>query len=97
MIKLLCKKMPIKWILLNYFSFVKSIMFVLVSVTGEISSGAINIAEENLEFLVKLFSQKLNPVDVDESFIDIQQKAIFDVLRELIRQVGFSSSHFLIN
>ena len=89
--------MPIKWILLNYFSFVKSIMFVLVSVTGEISSGAINVAEENLEFLVKLFSQKLNPVDVDESFIDIQQKAIFDVLRELIRQVGFSSSHFLIN
>jgi hypothetical protein len=42
-------------------------MFILVSVTGEISSGAINVAEDNLEYLIKLYSQKLNPVDVDES------------------------------
>ena len=79
--------MPIKWILLNIYSFVKSLMFILVSVTGEISSGAINVAEDNLEYLIKLYSQKLNPVDVDESLIDIQQKAIYDLIRELIKQV----------
>jgi transformation/transcription domain-associated protein len=62
-------------------------MFILVSVTGEISSGAINVAEDNLEYLIKLYSQKLNPVDVDESLIDIQQKAIYELIRELIKQV----------
>jgi hypothetical protein len=36
-IKLFCKKMPVKWVLLNQYSFMKSIMFILVSVSGEVS------------------------------------------------------------
>ena len=55
----------------------------------KISSGAINVAEETLEYLINIFSQKLNPSDVDGNLIDVQQKALGDVLRELIRQVCF--------
>jgi hypothetical protein len=53
----------------------------------QISSGAINVAEDHLEYLIKLCSQKLNPADIDENLIEIQQKSINDVIRELIKQV----------
>ncbi len=62
----------------------------------QISSGAINVAEEHFEYLIKLCSQKLNPAEIDENIIEIQQKSINDVIRELIKQVCKSTTNYLI-
>ena len=72
----------------------------------KISSGAIDVAEENLEDLVRICSSKLKQplndisdpnmtqqqkeqTDIFNQLVEIQQKSLSDVIKELIRQVIF--------
>ncbi len=70
-------------------------MFILVAVTGEISSGAIDVAESGLENLVKQCGSKLHQQNEQsallEQLVELQQKALGDVLKELIRQITSSN------
>jgi len=71
-------------------------MAVLVSVSGEISSGAIDVAEELLEILIRISLIKINiPSDDATSFaaelVDLQQRTVDELLKELIRQITSSN------
>jgi transformation/transcription domain-associated protein len=100
MIKLLSTKMPLIWVMNKCYSFIRSIMFILVSVMGEISSGAIDIAEKNLEELITICCTKLPP-SLDENENDLlysgQQKFLNEVLKELIRQITSSNIYVRTN
>lgn len=94
-INFLSNKMPLIWTLQQCYLFMRSIMFILVSVTGEISSGAIDVAKINLENLIKLCFTKLNSSmfatqnegqNTLTQLNELQTKCLSDVLRELIRQ-----------
>ncbi|CAF0709284.1 unnamed protein product [Brachionus calyciflorus] len=96
---LFVNKMPLIWLLQQSFLFVKSIMFILVSVTGEISSGAIDVAKETLDNLVKScfiklnFSQQNEQSNLAVQLIELQQKTLNDVLKELVKQITSSSTY----
>jgi len=70
-------------------------MFILVAVTGEISSGAIDVAESSLEHMIKQCASKLQQPNEQtplyEQLAELQQKALGDVLKELIRQITSSN------
>ena len=68
----------------------------------EISSGAIDVAQDNLEDLIRQCSIKLNPplnlsslsTEQNENFnqlVETQEKSLSDVIKELIRQVIVST------
>ncbi|RNA03191.1 Transformation transcription domain-associated, partial [Brachionus plicatilis] len=101
-LKLLTSKMPLQWTLQQCFVFMKSIFNVLVSVTGEISSGAINVAKDVLNNLVEVCFVKLDlisPNDKTNTNImitqlnELQQKTLNDVLKELVKQIVSSSQY----
>jgi hypothetical protein len=52
----------------------------------KISSGAISVAQDTLEYLVRQCSNRMNN-DLRSGLFEIQQKSLNDVTRELIRQV----------
>ncbi len=90
--------MPLVWILTHAYLFVRSIMAILVSVSGEISSGAIDLAEELLELLVRFSLVKISTTaDHSSNFIvelaDLQQRVVDDLLKEFIRQITSSNVH----
>ncbi len=66
---------------------------------NKISSGAIDVAQENLEYLIRMCLFKLKQPQIfqtpnDETFysqlVELQQKAIADILKELIKLVIFN-------
>lgn len=104
-IKLLCKKMPLVWLLDKCYLFIRSIMSILVSVSGEISSGAIDLAQENLEMLVRiarvtLSSPAESASECEKEFYtkltEQQKTAVEDISKELIRQVKNINTYLTI-
>ena len=99
--------MPLVWILTHCYLFIRSIMAILVSVMGEISSGAIDLAQENLEMLVRIALTNIptpntnNPEETSakdtntfyDELIELQQKTVDEIIKELIRQITSSNIH----
>ncbi|KAL9917178.1 transcription-associated protein Nipped-A isoform 1-T1 [Glossina fuscipes fuscipes] len=74
----------------HLFSFVKAFMFVLMDLEGEVSNGAIYIAKTNLRALLQLC---MSPKDYEnEEIMNIKNKATYDVIHELVRQVTSPNS-----
>jgi transformation/transcription domain-associated protein len=100
-IRLLTQKMPFAWVLNNFYSFLKSLMFILVSVSSEISSGAIDVSQKSIEDLVKFCASKLNKIETNtltqnelntyNQLVELQQKSLNEVIKELIRQLTSSN------
>ena len=68
-------------------------MAILVSVMGEISSGAIDLAEKNLEMLIRISLISIKaPENTEDSFykelVELQKGTVDEILKELIRQVN---------
>lgn len=87
-VKLFCKKMSLRWLITNKFLFLKSLMFMLTSAVGEISSGGVESANEHLDILIEKCAKKA-PDELQE----LQQKALTDVIRELIKQITSPNTH----
>lgn len=82
----LYESMSIRWVYLHMYVFVKAQLFVMMDLTGEVSSGAIDQAKSNLEALIRMCAPILK-FDSDLELQNIQAKALSDVSFELIRQV----------
>lgn len=87
-IRFLTEKMTLKWVFLHAYQFLKSLLFVMMDLTGEVSSGAVDSAKSNLE---KLLITCATPItSSDPSSLDLshaQNKSLHDLTQELVRQV----------
>jgi transformation/transcription domain-associated protein len=90
-IKNLLETMSMKWVYEHLFLFLKALLFVMMDLTGEVSSGAVDIAKSLLEkMLVTCVSPPtttgMDDVSISE-LLSAQQKSINEVTHELVRQV----------
>ncbi|KAI4484537.1 hypothetical protein M0804_007103 [Polistes exclamans] len=92
-IKFLFERMATKWVLNHLFVFLKALMFVMMDLTEEVSNGAIDMAKANLE---KMLRVGVNPgiQDGNKELIEVQNKSLYEVTHELVRQV--TSPHTLV-
>ena len=93
-IKFLFERMDLRWVFQHQFSFLKALLFIMMDLTGEVSSGAVDMAKLNLEKMLKLCASPITMVATNpeeevklQEMKAIQQKSLYDVIRELVRQV----------
>lgn len=92
-IKFMFEMCALKWVYEHMFSFLKALLFVMMDLTGEVSSGALDMAKNNLEkMLIVLVTPP--PDDSDPSVKEVQIKALYKVTHELVRQV--TSPHIMV-
>ncbi|XP_040565461.1 LOW QUALITY PROTEIN: transformation/transcription domain-associated protein [Lepeophtheirus salmonis] len=93
-IKFLFERMDLLWVFQHQFSFLKALLFVMMDLTDEVSSGAVDMAKSNLEKMLTLCASPIEiPLNVTEPGVinmelqAIQTKSLHDVIHELVRQV----------
>lgn len=88
-IKFLFEKMPVKWVFAHQYQFLRALLFVMMDLAGEVSSGAKDMAKSNLEKMLQVFGAPI-PLAADESnrdLVEAQQKSLHEVTQELVKQV----------
>lgn len=95
-IRFLFERMAPRWVYEHLFVFLKALLFVMMDLTGEVSSGAIDAAKANLERMLVMCVTTPTEVDITEleEVTEAQNKALYDVTHELVRQV--TSPHELV-
>ncbi|XP_060534319.1 transcription-associated protein 1 [Cylas formicarius] len=92
-IKFMFEQCALKWVYKHMFTFLKALLFVMTDLTGEVSSGSLDMAKENLQkMLVVLVTPP--PDGSDDETVGLQQKALNTVTRELVHQV--TSPHTMV-
>lgn len=86
-IKFMFERMALRWVLDHQFVFLKALLFVMMDLTGEVSSGALDMAKANLEQMVRHCAKPITPDDSNEEVISAQKKSLYDVIHELVRLV----------
>lgn len=89
-IKFLFEKMDLRWVFQHQFSFLKALLFVMMDSTGEVSSGAVDMAKTNLEKMLQLCATPLSEEEYGSSLQElkeVQDKSLYDIIHELVRQV----------
>ena len=104
-IRFLAEKMTLKWVFAHAYQFVKSLLFVMMDLTGEVSSGAVDSAKCNLEKMLSTCATPITPLSdgSNQDLLHAQRKSLHEVTQELVRQVSqisrqppklFQSIHF---
>lgn len=93
-LKFFYEHMAMRWLYQHLFSFLKAFMFVIMDLDGEVSSGAIDMAKINLEKMLKICMVPLDKECKNEELIQTQNKAMYEVIHELVRQI--TSPHTLV-
>lgn len=93
-LKFLYQHMAMRWLYQHLFVFLKAFMFVIMDLTSEVSSGAIDMAKVNLEKMLQICMTPLDKDCKNEELITTQNKAMYDVIHELVRQV--TSPHTIL-
>ncbi|KAF5288689.1 hypothetical protein FQR65_LT11954 [Abscondita terminalis] len=91
-IKFMFERCALKWVYDHMFTFLKALLFVMMDLTGEVSSGALDMAKANLEKMLIVCVKPLE--DADQVTLEKQKKALCKVTHELVRQV--TSPHSLV-
>ena len=83
---------------MHQFNFLKALLFIMMDLTGEVSSGAVDMARSNLEKMLTLCAKPLPPEEPDEGenmreLRELQRKSLHDVIHELVRQVTSPNNH----
>lgn len=95
-LKFLYQHMAMRWLYQHLFVFVKAFMFVIMDLAGEVSSGAIDMAKTYLEQMLTICMVPLNDKNgkecKNEELVTTQNKAIYEVVQELVRQVTSPNS-----
>ncbi|XP_052224459.1 transformation/transcription domain-associated protein-like isoform X9 [Dreissena polymorpha] len=86
-IKSLTERMALKWVLEHQFLFLKALFFVMMDLTGEVSSGAVDLARANLDILLTMCAGRLEGEQATEEMLAVQTKSFHDITYELVRQV----------
>ena len=71
------EKMPLKWVMGHQLSFVMALMFVLLDLTNEVSSGTVSQASELMEKLLTLCNSPLpeeKTVCISVNYIFLEKK-----------------------
>lgn len=84
--------MAFKWVLEHQYVFLKALLFVMMDLTGEVSSGAVDMAKANLEKMLLLCAAPLTDQTHTEELAAVQKKSLHDVTHELVRQVTSPNS-----
>ncbi|KAI4454767.1 ataxia telangiectasia mutated atm -related [Holotrichia oblita] len=92
-IEVMLERCAPKWVYEHVFSFLKALLFIMMDLTGEVSSGALDSAKMNLEKML-IVCVTPPPEGSDQSTRDVQKKALYKVIHELVRQV--TSPHTLV-
>ena len=86
-IKAMTERMALRWVLEHQFHFLKALFFVMMDLTGEVSSGAVDLAKSNLDTMLTMCAKKLEGENANEDMLLVQKKSFHDVTYELVRQV----------
>ncbi|XP_053373271.1 transformation/transcription domain-associated protein-like isoform X1 [Mercenaria mercenaria] len=86
-IKSMNERMALRWVLEHQFHFLKALFFVMMDLTGEVSSGAVDLAKSNLDSMLTMCARKLEGENASEEMLYVQKKSFHDVTYELVRQV----------
>ncbi|XP_077979126.1 transformation/transcription domain-associated protein-like [Glandiceps talaboti] len=87
-IKFLMEKMAIKWVLQHQFMCLKALLFVMMDLQGEVSSGALDMAKSNLEsLLTKCATLLTDHSPIDHNLTAVLKKSFHEVTHELVREV----------
>lgn len=89
-IKLLFERMAAKWVYDHLFVFLKALLFVMMDLTNEVSTGAIDMAKANLEKLLTVCAAPIE--NSNEELLSAQKKSLYDVTHELVRLVTGSNT-----
>ncbi|CAH1997935.1 unnamed protein product [Acanthoscelides obtectus] len=92
-IKFMFERCALKWVYEHMFTFLKALLFVMMDLTGEVSSGALDMAKDNLQKMLVVCVTP-PPEGSDQATKDLQQTALEEVTYELVRQV--TSPHTMI-
>lgn len=84
--------MAFKWVLEHQYVFMKALLFVMMDLTGEVSSGAVDMAKANLEKMLQLCAAPLTESQATPELLAAQKKSLHDVTHELVRQVTSPNS-----
>ncbi|KAL0894581.1 hypothetical protein ABMA27_013148 [Loxostege sticticalis] len=96
-VKFMVEKMAPEWVYKHIFTFLKAVLFVMMDLTGEVSSGAIDMATVNLERLVRVCVTGPAMASSEPTETEVaaaKARALHDVLQELVLQV--TSPHLLV-
>ncbi|XP_045469394.1 transcription-associated protein 1 isoform X2 [Harmonia axyridis] len=85
-IKFMFESCALKWVYEHMFTFLKALLFVMMDLTGEVSSGALDMAKTNLEKML-IVCVTPPPPSSDQQTKELQRKALYDITHELVRQV----------
>ncbi|CAK8696388.1 unnamed protein product [Clavelina lepadiformis] len=87
-IKYLMELMPVKWVLEQQYIFLRALLFVMMDLTNEVSSGAVDIAKVILkELLVKCATPLPKDMVKYEEILLLQQTSFKKIMHELVREV----------
>lgn len=92
-IKFMFEMCALKWVYEHMFTFLKALLFVMMDLTGEVSSGALDMAKNNLEKML-IVCVTPPPETADQITKEVQLKALRKVTHELVRQV--TSPHTMV-
>lgn len=93
-LKFLYEHMSMRWLYQHLYTFLKAYLFVIMDLTGEVSSGAIDMAKSYLENMLNICMVPLDKDCKNEELMLIQRKAMFNVTNELVRRI--TSPHTLV-
>ncbi|XP_044571244.1 transcription-associated protein 1 isoform X4 [Drosophila ananassae] len=86
-IQFLCKHMSLRALYQHLFNFLKAFMFVLMDLEGDVSNGAIEITKNNMKTMLEICLSPLNEANRNEDITDLQTKATYEVIHELVRHI----------
>lgn len=78
-IKFMVERCALKWLYEHMFTFLKALLFVMMDLTGEVSSGALDMAKNNLEEMLVVLVQP-PPEGADEGTREAQRQALRKVI-----------------
>jgi len=93
-INLLFERMTPRWGFDHLFTFVKALLFVMMDLTGEVSTGAVDMAKLNLEKMLRVCAAPIRAVEDDtrQELAAAQRKGMYDVVHEFVRLVASSNT-----
>lgn len=91
-IKFMFENCAQKWVYEHMFTFLKALLFVMMDLTGEVSSGALDMAKNNLEKMLLVLVTI--PEFADETILKAREQALYEVTHELVRSV--ISTHTMV-
>uniref|UniRef100_A0A8D8UEY6 Transformation/transcription domain-associated protein n=1 Tax=Cacopsylla melanoneura TaxID=428564 RepID=A0A8D8UEY6_9HEMI len=86
-IQFLYKNFPLSWLLSHIQVILKALLFVIMDLTGDVSSGALDQVKQSLQDLIVLCA---GPVEPDTE--PLQSKALLQVGEELVRNIATSNT-----